>query len=168
MMIVEEMNKGEVVFSLADLAIKTSANKWATSKKQQEEGMGKNRWVDTANGEGLRLVDGSPSFAAIASYALIFFKRIKIFLQILRSLETDLDIFFPSHQGGNLIPQCLHLRRMAYALSLVRICFYSISLIGSVTEFSADLRQNLRIFACFYQINITYVSLQFENKVCKT
>ena len=73
--VLAELNKSGAAFTLNDLAIKTSANKWTTSKKQREAGEGKNRWVDTANGEGLRLVDGSPSFAAIASYPLLFFKR---------------------------------------------------------------------------------------------
>ena len=63
--------------TLKELAIKTSANKWSSSKKEREAGRGPNRVVDPTNGEGLRLIDGTPSFAAIASYPLTLFRRIK-------------------------------------------------------------------------------------------
>lgn len=64
------------VYTIADVAVKTSANKWCTSKAEREAGEGPNKWVPCKEGQGLRLVDGTPSFACIASYALWLYKKV--------------------------------------------------------------------------------------------
>ena len=76
--LVAELNRcGDTrVYTMADLAIKTSANKWCTSKAEREAGMGPNKWVPCTEGQGLRLIDGTPCFACIASYALWLYKKV--------------------------------------------------------------------------------------------
>ena len=61
----------------SDVAVKTSANKWVTNKKEREAGLGTNKWVPCHIGQGLRCIDGKPQFATIASYALQLYKRIR-------------------------------------------------------------------------------------------
>ena len=85
--IVAELNGGddERVYTMSDLAVKTSANKWCTSKSERAwpigEGvsgpaLGANKWVPCSEGQGLRLLDGTPCFACIASYALWLYKKV--------------------------------------------------------------------------------------------
>lgn len=63
-------------YTHADLAIKTSANKWCTTKAERAAGLGPNKWVPCAEGQGLRPIDGRPIFAVIASYALCLYKKV--------------------------------------------------------------------------------------------
>ena len=66
------------VYTVRDVAVSTSANKWVLTKKERElpQFEGKtNKWVPKMEGQGLRLITGMPIFACISSYPLVMYKR---------------------------------------------------------------------------------------------
>lgn len=85
-------------YEICDLAIKTSANKWCTSISERKyplansasgPALGKSKWVPCSEGQGLRPLSGRPCFAAIASYALVLYKRVS--REPIRNHKTYLD-----------------------------------------------------------------------------
>ena len=84
-------------YTVDDLAIKTSANKWCTSKAEREAGMGPNKWVPCSEGAGLRPLSGRPAFATIASYPLWLYKRVDPLPE--RHHRTYLDGTWAKHRA---------------------------------------------------------------------
>ena len=82
----------------ADFAVKTSANKWVTSRKEREAGMGKNKWVPAGVGQGLRCISGKPLFATIASYPLDLYKRVSNNAEDVHPTATHLDGRWEKHR----------------------------------------------------------------------
>lgn len=82
----------------SDVAVKTSANKWVTSRKEREAGLGKNKWVPVTIGQGLRCISGKPQFAIIASYPLDIYKRVSNHAEDAHPAATHLDGRWEKHR----------------------------------------------------------------------
>ena len=86
-------------FTVEDVAIKTSANKWVTSRKEREKDpTKKNKWVPAPIGQGLRCISKKPQFATIASYALQYWKRVSNNVEDAHPIASHLDGRWSKHR----------------------------------------------------------------------